>query len=55
MLICKGQKMSNFIFFIIVALYIYYNESDEDCKGQKLSVSTLVSQLGGKALVDSPS
>ena len=51
MLICKGQKMSNFIFFIIVALYIYYNKSDEDCKGQKLSVSILVSRLGQIVIV----
>lgn len=47
--------MSNFIILFIVALYIYYNKSDEECKGQNLSVSTLVSQLGGKELVDFPS
>jgi len=43
--------MSNFVFSSIVVLYLYYNELVEECKGQKLSVSTLVSQLGGKALV----
>ena len=48
MLICKGQKMSNFIFSSIVALYLYYNSLVEKCKGQKLSVFyNLVNQRGG--------
>jgi len=48
MLICKGQKMSNFIFSSIVVLYLYYNTLVEECKGQKLSVLILVSQCDGK-------
>ena len=51
MLICKGQKMSNFIFSSIVVLYLYYNSLVEECKGQNLSVSTLVSRLGQIVIV----
>jgi len=43
--------MSNFVFSSIVVLYLYYNGLAEECKGQKLSVLILVSQLDGKVKI----